>query len=132
MRINEQSKYSIIYRSRACSTVTAGVASGGVQNERVCPRHQANAHFTAARDIWFSRAGVVYTACNDSMYHRPEKCVRDAHAKNVRDRVSGMHECSIMNFTYCCSLRIAAPPGEQLSLRFTCMNGGCLAWVGIE
>ena len=70
----------------------------------------------------------VYPTGNDGMYHRPEKCVRDAHAKNARDRVSGMHECSIMNFTYCCSLRIAAPPGEQLSLRFTCMNRD--AWHG--
>ena len=70
----------------------------------------------------------MYPTGNDGMYHRPEKCVRDAHAKDARDRVSGMHECSIMNFTYCCSLRIAAPPGEQLSLRFTCMNRD--AWHG--
>ena len=94
VRINGQSKYSTIYRSRACSTEPPGVASGGVRNERVCPRHEAIAYFTAARDIWFSRAGVVYPTGNDGMYHRPEKCVRDAHAKDARDRVSGMHECS--------------------------------------
>ena len=48
------------------------------------------------RSILFSTAGAVYLAGYARSYHRPEKWVRDARAKDARDRVSGMHKCSIL------------------------------------
>ena len=62
----------------------------------MCPSHEANAHFTAAREILLSIIGVGYPAGNVRLYHRPGKGARDARAKDARDSVSGMHECSIV------------------------------------